>query len=291
MQPYLQEAQQSQATDVLLLNGQVWYRILGKLRPSNHSASSLELPTLTPLFEQKSSSHIRCLPSDLSFQALNYPAEVAKIMDVERGLILLSGPHNSGKTTLLLHWLSRLQNRSVELTLDLPEAHASKVLRSTDQADIKVMALKDASDAMTGLRDSINKVVIMVVDGRSNADSLRYMALLLNHLPDVTVREMLSEQVISLVNVNLVRTIQNRFHPLVAITNSNESIRSQIAEGHFHKLEDSVQRGNGGYGSISGDIQLAEWLQQRQVSLEEALRFAMYPATMRLRASGIIHND
>lgn len=291
MQPYLQEAQQSQATDILLLNGQVWYRVLGKLRPSNHSASSLELPPLATSFEQKSPSHIRCLPNDLSFEALNYPAEVAKIMDAERGLVLLSGPQNSGKTTLLLHWLSRLQNRSVELTLELPEAHANKVLRSSDQADIKVMTITDASDAMTALRDSIHQVVIAVMDGRSNADSLRFISLLLNDLPDVAVREMLSEQVVSLVNVNLIRTIQNRLHPLLAITNSNESISSQIADGHFHKLEDSVQRGNGGYGSISGDIQLAEWLQQRQISLDEALRFAMYPATMRLRASGIIHND
>lgn len=291
MQPYVQEAQQLHATDILLINNTVWYRVLGKLQPSQHSVPSLEIPANAPHFERRSETHIRCLPADVSFDALHYPAEVAKVMDAKRGLILLSGPQNSGKTTLLIHWLSRLQNRSVDLSVSLPEVFTSKLLHSRDQADIRVMSISDTDSAMSALRDSINQVVIGIVNGRSNADVLRYFTLMLNHLPKHAVREMLSEQVVSLVNTNLIRTVQNKLHPLIAITNSNESIASLIAEGSFAKLEDAVQRGNGGYGSISGDIQLAEWLQQRQISLEEAIRFAMYPATMRLRASGIIHND
>ena len=77
----------------------------------------------------------------------------------------------------------------------------------------------------------------------------------------------MSEQICSLVNINLVRTVQQKFAHLSSITNSNESIASLIESGAFHKIEDSVQRGNGGVGSLSADVQLAEWIQKRQIQL------------------------
>ena len=115
--------------------------------------------------------------------------------------------------------------------------------------------------------------------------------MLLKEYKPRSIQSLMSEQICSLVNINLVRTIQQKWRPLIAITNCNESIAALIADGEFHKLEDSVQRGNGSFGSLSADVQLAEWIQMRQIQLDEAIRFANYPATMRLRASGIIHND
>ena len=277
------------SSDILLIENQAWYRVLGQLRQSHHTTDSLTLPDNTTHMEQKSSTHIRCLPSDSVGQP-NYPAEVTQVINAERGLIVLSGPKIAAKPhcIALVESCEKSQYPPINRTSSSP---TETLLLSTDQADIKVLSILVATDALSALRDSISQVVIAIIDGRNNADALRYISLILNHLPNREIKEMLSEQIVSLVNVNLVRTVQNRYQPLVAVTNRNESIASLISEGHFQKLENAVQRGNGGYGSISADIQLAEWLQQHQISLEEALRFAMYPATMRLRASGIIHND
>lgn len=287
MQAILQDAQQLRASDILVIDNRIWFRILGKLQPTQHTPVPFD--ALPAGFERKSETHIRCLPMDYTLTALQYPGEVSKVLDFEKGLILLSGRNNAGKTTLLMHWLSSLQNRSVQSTIELPSTRG--VLWSDDQPDIQITSVDEGASAFKALRDSIHQLVIAVVDARSNADALRHFTMLLKGQDSSKIQSLMSEQICSVVNISLVRTVQNQFRPLVAITNTNESVSSQIADGEFHKLEDSVQRGNGGLGSLSADVQLAEWLQQRQIQLEEAIRFANYPATMRLRASGIIHND
>jgi len=289
MQPILQDAVQRRATDIVLINNTVWFRIQGKLQSTNHSATSFE--SVPNGFEKKSETHIRCLPTDLTLSGLQYPGEVSKVLDFEKGLVILSGAHNSGKTTLLLHWLNSLKDRSVKSEITLPPNMTPQVLWSSDQPDIRIVQITDATSALQALRDSIHHLVIAVLDARTNADALRHIRMLLSQYNTQTIQSLMSEQICSVVNIALVRTVQQQYRPLVSITNRNESISAQIAEGEFHKLEDSVQRGNGGLGSLSCDVQLAEWLQQRQIQLDEGLRFANYPATMRLRASGIIHND
>ena len=287
MDNILQAARQQSATDILNINNHIWFRCLGTLQQTQHVATPFE--NAPHGFEKKSDTHLRCLPSDLTLAGLQYPGEVSKVLDFKRGLIIVSGAQNSGRTTLLLHWLSTLKNRSVQSHIDLPQTQG--VLWSDDQPDIQIVSIKDEQSALKTLRDSIHQLVIAVMDARSNADALRHMTMLLKSQNQTALKSLMSEQIVSLVNVNLIRTVQQKLKPLLAITNCNESIASQIADGEFHKLEDSVQRGNGGLGSLSADVQLADWLKNRQVQLDEAIRFANYPATMRLRSAGIIHND
>ena len=287
MQAILQAAQQKQATDILTIDNRIWFRILGTLQSTDYPVATFE--ELPSGFEQKSPTHIRCLPLDLTLTGLQYPREVSTVTDFTKGLVLLSGTNTSGKTTLLLHWLSKLKNRSVDSRITLPTTKG--VLWSNDQPDIQIVDITDSSSAFNALRSSIHRLVIAVIDARNNADTLRHLTMLLKEYDPRSIQSLMSEQICSLVNINLVRTIQQKLRPLIAITNCNESIAALIADGEFHKLENSVQRGNGGFGSLSADVQLAEWIQMRQIQLEEAIRFANYPATMRLRASGIIHND
>ena len=65
--------------------------------------------------------------------------------------------------------------------------------------------------------------------------------MLLKEQESRSIQSLMSEQICSLVNINLVRTVQN-LRPLLAITNSNESIAALITDGKFDKLEDAVQR-------------------------------------------------
>lgn len=287
MQAILQSAQQQQATDILSIDNRIWFRVLGRLQTTEFSVVPfVELPSG---FELKSPTHIRCLPQDLTLTNLQYPCEVSTIGDFTKGLIVLSGSNNSGKTTLLLHWLNNFKNRSVDSHISLPVTEG--ILWSSDQPDIQIVTVTDRESTFNALRSSIHRIVIAIVDARSNADAIRHLTMLLKDYELHSIRSLMSEQICSLVNVSLVRTVQQKLRPLIAITNRNESISALIANGEYQKLEDAVQRGNGGVGSLSGDVQLAKWIQMRQIQLDEAIRFANYPATMRLRASGIIHND
>ena len=287
MQAILDVAQQQQATDILNIDNRIWLRVQGDLRSTDHPAVTFEVPPAH--FELKSPTHIRCLPQDLTLTGLQYPNEVSTVTDFTNGLVLLSGTNRSGKTTLLLHWLSRLRNRTINNHISLPTI--TGVLWSSDQPDIEIVAITDGPSAINALRSSIHRLVIAVIDARSNADALRHLTMLLKDYQPHFIQSLMSDQISSLVNINLVRTIQQKYRPLLAITNRNQSIASLIESGNFHKIEDAVQRGNGGLGSLSADVQLAKWIQMRQIQLDEAIRFANYPATMRLRATGIIHND
>lgn len=287
MQSILQAALQQRATDILNIDNRIWFRVLGKLQSTPHAPVPFEsLPTG---FERKSATHVRCLSTDLTLTNLQYPEEVSTVMDFEKGLVLLSGANTSGRTTLLLYWLSILQNRSVESHIDLPPTKG--VLWSSDQPDIQIVNITDATSVFKALRDSIHQLVIAIVDAKNANDTLRHFTMLLREYSPTTVQSLMSEQICSLVTVNLVRTVQQKIRPLISIINRNESITSLIKAGSFQKLEDSVQRGNAGLGSISADLQLAEWITIRNIELDEAIRFANYPATMRLRAAGIVHND
>ena len=289
MQTVIQDAIQQQSTDIQIINNRIWFRIFGRLQQTQHSVQPFTGEISG--FERKSETHLRRLPTDLTLSALRYPGEVSTPLDNEKGLIVFSGSHASGKTTLLLHWLSNLRNRSVYSQIALPTASLPNVLWSEDQPDIHILSVQNSDDAFAALRMSIHQLVIAVVDARSNTDALRHITMLLNQYNVQKIQSLLGEQIVSAVNIQLVRTAQQHFRPLVSITNRNESTSSIMTEGEFHKLEDAVQRGNGGAGSLSSDVQLADWLQQRQIDLDEALRFAIYPATMKLRAAGIIHND
>ena len=104
MHAIFQAAQQQRATDILTIDNRIWFRVLGKLQSTPHSAVAFE--DLPPGFERKSATHIRCLQTNLTPLSLQYPSEIATVMDFEKGLVILSGIHNSGKTTLLMYWLS-----------------------------------------------------------------------------------------------------------------------------------------------------------------------------------------
>ena len=76
MQAILDEANRLNATDVVLIKNQVWYRVLDKLQPSTHQLNEFVLP-LPNGVERKSSTHLRCLPTSLNMDNLQYPPEIS----------------------------------------------------------------------------------------------------------------------------------------------------------------------------------------------------------------------
>ena len=215
MHAILQAAQQQRATDILNIDNRIWFRVLGKLQSTPHTPVPFEgLPTG---FERRSATHIRCLPTDLTLTSLQYPGEISTVMDFEKGLVILSGTKNSGKTTLLLHWLSTLQNRCVQSLIDLPTTQ--NVLWSNDQPDIQIVEITDEASVFSALRNSIHHLVIAIVDARNTNDALRHCTMLMNTYRPINVQSLMSEQICSLVNINLVQTVQQRLRPLISITN------------------------------------------------------------------------
>ena len=288
--PYIAHAQSITATDIYNIDNTIWYRVLQKLQTQQQPAIDFA-DNIVALCEHKSPTHLRLLPNDLSRNALHYPTEVERLFNLDKGLIIISGSHGSGKTTLLLHLLQNLGNRTLQADINLPTLKNCKWLLSNDQADVHIMELHDAQSSLDALNAASHQLVIAQINAGNTVDAMRKLLIWLSQYPEQLIQDLMADQIKSIVSCALVKTTNQQIRPIIGIAHSNESIRAQIKQGHFHEIEQFVQRGNAGSGSLSFDIQLANLLQSRTISMEEALRLAIEPATMRLRASGIIHND
>jgi Tfp pilus assembly pilus retraction ATPase PilT len=290
--PYITEAVEKGASDILLIQNSIWYRIQGQLHKSIHSTETLD-DTPHPNIERKSATHLRCIQNFLAQPnlPLNYPKESKDILTGKKnGLILVGGPSASGKTTLALHLLHAMNHHSVQVSSFSKHLYPN-VLLSNDAPNIIHMKIHDAHTAMYALRSSIDSIVIADIHAKNAQDVMQQMQLLLKDYPEELILSLCAEQVQTIVTCALVQSISQKYRPLLTIIQTNESISAQIQQKAFHNLETYVQRGNAGAGSLSGDVQLAQWLQEKTITMDEAIRFAAQPATMRLRAAGIVHNE
>ena len=290
--PYITEALEQGASDILLIQHSIWYRIQGQLHKSSHSAENLDI-TQHPNIEKKSNTHLRCIQNFLAQPniQLNYPKESKNIVTGKKnGLILVGGPSASGKTTLVLHLLHGMNNHSVQVS-SFPTHLYQDILLCNDAPNIIHMKIHDAQTAMSALRSSIDSIVIADIHAKNAQDIMQQMQLFLKDYPEELILSLCAEQIQTIVTCALVQSISQKYRPLLTIIQTNESISAQIQEKAFHNLETYVQRGNAGAGSLSGDVQLAQWLQEKTIAMDEAIRFAAQPATMRLRAAGIVHNE
>ena len=122
-------------------------------------------------------------------------------------------------------------------------------------------------------------------------DGLNKLMLYLGKKPHNYVLNLLASYSRYFISTALVTNTEGKIQPLLGITEINESLVAQLQQGNFQIIEEFVQKGNVGINSISSDVQLATWLQNGQVTMEESSKFAINPSRMRLRADGIIHNE
>ena len=293
---YLQDAIERNVSDIYLNDGIIFFRERHSLVKTTHL-----VPEFGPLplhCERRSRNHIRLLPQDLSADTLQYPKEVSSLLKEKRGLILCLGASSSGKTTLILHLLkqaapARVSAYNTHIKSASPYRICSQHLWcATDEIpDIEVLTIHSPDSAFHALMNASNRLVIANIKAKGIQDGLSKLMLFLHSYPREYILELLATYTKRLVSTALVNSSGNKIQPLIGIAQVNESLSAQLLQGNFHIIEEFIQKGNVGPNSLSSDVQLASWLQNRQISMEEATSHAINPSKMRLRASGIIHND
>ena len=296
MTRYLQDAIQKNASDIYIDQGVLFFREGDSLVKTQHSVH--EFGTVPPFCERKSRHHIRLLPPDFSSQKLQYPQEVSSIFKKKRGLILCMGAASSGKTTLLLHLLknepaSRISAYNTHIKSSSPYRVCSQHLwcAKDENPDIEILTIHSPESALHALLNAPNRLICANIKANGIPDGLNKLMLYLHSYPKEYILNLVAAYVNCLVSTALVTNQAGKKRPLISIAHVNESLGTQIQQGNFKLIEEFVQKGNVGENSLSSDIQLATWLQNRQISMEEATSYAINPSKMRLRASGIIHND
>ncbi|MFU8839545.1 MAG: type IV pilus twitching motility protein PilT [Nitriliruptoraceae bacterium] len=258
----------------------------------------------------------RVLPGTQSFEALGLPASVRKLAEEQRGLVLVTGPTGSGKTTTTAAMISHINatRRCHIVTLEDP----IEVLHRDDRAIIDQREVGvDTADFATGLKavSRQDPDVIFIgemrdletVEAALQAAETGHLVIstlhttdareTINRVVDMYPRESQHQARISLAN-SLKGIVCQRLAPratghgriavvevLVMTTRTYEFL---VDPSQLPMIVDAIAEG-GYYGMQTFDQHLLELFRHGDVSLRDALATATNPHDFRvsLRGAGL----
>lgn len=251
------------------------------------------------------SGAFRRIPYEIwSFEKLGLPPVVATLSTKPRGLVLITGPTGSGKTTTLAALLDKINNeRSVHIiTIEDPieylhthkkamvnqrELHADTksfgaALRSSLREDPDVVLIGEMRDLET-----IQSAITIAETGHLTFGTLHTNSAsqTVNRMIDVfpphqqdQVRTQLSMNLEGIVTQSLLPKADGRGRVLgVEVLVPNAAIRHLIRDNKIHQIYSAMQTGQEKYGMITFNQSLASLYFKRDISLELAMGISHNP--------------
>lgn len=243
---------------------------------------------------------LRLIPTDiLTVEQLGLPAVVTKFADYPRGLVLVTGPTGSGKSTSLAALINKInteQSRHI-ITIEDPieYTHTSKksvivqrevhydtysfnaALRSALRQDPDVVLIGEMRDLET-IASAITiaetgHLVFATLHTNSAAQSIDRMIDVFPPHQQPQIRSQLSNILMAICSQRLVPTIGGGRVAATEIMVGTPAVRNIIREGKTHQLDAVIQTG-GEYGMQSMDKQLAQLIHEGTITYEEARKVA-----------------
>ena len=340
----LAAASHRNASDILLVTGSpVTLRIHGALTPDDAAPLSAEdirallLPLLTPirlneLEERKSvdfsflrssigrfranfhyqrgtlAAAIRLLPFQVpSLDSLHLPPALAILTERRQGLVLLTGPTGSGKSSTLAALLDRINTRrrdhivtiedpieyqhdnrsslieQIELGRDTPGfAQAVRAVLRQDPDVILVGEMRD-SDTMAAALTAAETGHLVLSSLHTN-DAAQTVSRILDTFPSgyqQQIRQQLSLALLAIVSQQLLPSASGsgRF-PAVEILVATSGIRNLIRRGDDHQLRANIETGRA-EGMLTMEQSLAELVRSGRISTESAYAHCYHPEDLR----------
>lgn len=233
---------------------------------------------------------------------IGLPEEVMKIASVTRGMVLVTGPAGSGKSTTLACVVDAINNsRSAHIiTIEDPIEYIHRNQKSiVSQRELGI----DTESYVTALRASLRQApeVILLGEMRDMETIQTAMTaaetghLLISTLHTVgavntidriidvfpptqqqQVRVQLSQVLKTVISQQLLPTVDGGLAPAFEIMHLNNAVRTMVRESRIHQLDNVIQT-SGAEGMISMDESILRLVKAGRVSKEVALRAAMSP--------------
>ncbi|HWB38793.1 MAG TPA: type IV pilus twitching motility protein PilT [Candidatus Saccharimonadales bacterium] len=244
---------------------------------------------------------LRLIPNEiLSVEQLGLPAVVNKFADYPRGLVLVTGPTGSGKSTTLAALVHKINSERANhiITIEDPiefthksqrsavvqrEVHYdtysfSAALRSALREDPDVVMIGEMRDLET-IASAITiaetgHLVFATLHTNSAAQSIDRMIDVFPPHQQPQIRAQLSNILMAIVSQRLVPTIGGGRIAAAEILVATPAVRNIIREGKAHQLEAVIQTG-AEYGMQSMDKTLAGLIHAGTISYDEARNFAV----------------
>jgi len=247
----------------------------------------------------------RVIPFEIkSFNQLNLPAVVSKLCDRPRGLILVTGPTGSGKSTTLAAMLDKINAErhdhiiTIEDPIEFVHHHKSCLVNQREvHADTKSFAsalrasLREDPDVVLigEMRDleTIEAALRIAETGHLTFGTLHTnsAASTINRVIDVfpahqqsQIRAQLSLVLEGVLCQALLPKIGGQGRAMaMEILVPNPAVRNLIREDKIHQIYSAMQSGQDKYGMQTFNQSLASLYLQKQISLETALQRSSLP--------------
>ena len=244
---------------------------------------------------------LRLIPNEmLTIEQLGLPQVVTKFAEYPRGLVLVTGPTGSGKSTslaALIHKINMEQGKHI-ITIEDPieYTHKSKksiivqrevhydtysfsaALRSSLREDPDVVLIGEMRDLET-IASAITiaetgHLVFATLHTNSAAQSIDRMVDVFPPHQQPQIRAQLSNILMAICSQRLVPAIGGGRIAAAEILVATPAVRNIIREGKTHQLDAVIQTG-AEFGMQSMDKQLVQLIHAGTISYDEARNYAI----------------
>jgi twitching motility protein PilT len=244
---------------------------------------------------------LRLIPNEiLSIEQLGLPTAVAKFADYPRGLVLVTGPTGSGKSTTLAALVDKINSEKAQhiITIEDPVeyTHKSKksvlvqrevhydtfsfsaALRSALRQDPDVVLVGEMRDLET-IASAITiaetgHLVFATLHTNSAAQSIDRMIDVFPPHQQPQIRSQLSNILAGICSQRLIPAIGGGRVPATEIMVATPAVRNIIREGKTHQLDAVIQTGSE-FGMQSMDKTLVGMIHAGTITYEEAQNYAV----------------
>jgi twitching motility protein PilT len=244
---------------------------------------------------------LRLIPSAiLAIEDLGLPDVVNKFADFPRGLVLVTGPTGSGKSTTLASMVHKInQNKAVHIiTIEDPIEYTHKseksvvvqrevhydtysfsvALRSVLREDPDVVLIGEMRDLETVSAAitiaETGHLVFATLHTNSASQSIDRMIDVFPPHQQPQIRTQLSSILMAICSQRLIPAIGGGRIAAAEVLVATSAVRNIIREGKTHQLDAVIQTG-GAFGMQSMDKTLVDLIHKGTISYEEARNFAV----------------
>ena len=256
------------------------------------------------------SAVFRTIPSTLpTFESLMLPRVIERFCNFSRGLVLVTGPTGSGKTTTLASMINYInQHRKKHIiTIEDPVEYVYKDDHCIiNQRAIGQDALNFADSLRAALREDPDVILVGEMRDLETIETAIHAAetghLVLSTLHTVDAKETinriigmfqgsdqkrikmsLSSVLQGVISQRLVRTKTGGRMAAIEVMVKNARIENLILEGRDSEIPDAIKEGKEAYKSQTFDQALLEMYAKGYISFQEALNNATVPNDLKMQ--------
>lgn len=247
------------------------------------------------------SASLRFIPQNVrSREELGLPKSTERFAGLNKGLVIVAGPFNSGRTSTMAAFINEINNSRAKhiLTIERPTEYIfidnksiveqrevgrdaisfSRALRSAMRTDVDVVMVSELADqetihAVLDLAEA-GRLVFGCMDTESTVKTIEKITDTFGADEQKKVRTQLSQVLEGIIVQRLLPRVGGGRILVTEILIPTQAVRSVIREGNIYQLTNILQTSRQ-EGMLSLDRSLAELVKTGEILLEDAQEYAL----------------